>query len=725
MITFQFNRRISDSLIKRLIYQIEAFGHTVTASQVNIVFEKILKIEDGIEGRLAGDIEDYVLLYFSIQAAAMKLKGQKTKLLEIGVLFGASLIISRLALDDIGDKREIIGIDPLDGYYLHDDSGRSSQIDGATKLKIHKERVQKNLNTHACENIRIIQKLSQSSEARKILNQETLFYLFIDGDHTFDGFQKDLENYFPRLQIGGIVAIDNFYDNSWTDVTSVLSERRWFERLKPISFINRTLFCEKVRLPTKDFSFVREFNRKVGEILEFSNSKNQLHDHIKNQSNFINKSYNSLNEDVRKLRIENKSFMDAFKESIKSITSDAVNNLSADTIKLININNKSTNDIAKNVTKIGNLINKSNTQENNSTHKLLSEIESINDSIKNSSEREKASSNSLVKNISKIGNLINKSNTQENNSTHKLLSEIKNINDSIKNSSEREIASSNSLVKNISKIGDLVELSNTQGKDLSDNLLTKIGNLIEKSNTQESNSTNKLLTEIKNIDDSIKNSSEREKASSNSLVKNISKIGDLVELSNTQGKDLSDNLLTKIGTVHASVLDSSKQERETIDVLSKKLAEIDEQIKVRINKQNQTQIESHRDMLSSLSSFGNKMNQKLGSISDNGTLLIEDSTQMKISLQNLRSTISEIHNKFGEEKERRLANENVLLLKIASLEKYEALYMESHMLFRIKLFVKYGFIKWFSKNAKDKYNSLVSLNKALKNSIEIGSVQKE
>ena len=148
------------------------------------------------------------------------------------------------------------------------------------------------------------------------------------------------------------------------------------------------------------------------------------------------------------------------------------------------------------------------------------------------------------------------------------------------------------------------------------------------------------------------------------------------------------------------------------------------QIEDEISNQNQSKIKSHQDLLSTLSSFESKMDQNLGSISDNGSSLIEDSSYIKTSLQDLRATIADIKNHIGDETQRHLENENLLLYKVNSLEKYGALYMESYMLFKIKIFLKYGLIKWFSKPARDKYNSLISLNNTLRNSIEISIEQK-
>ncbi len=49
-------------------------------------------------------------------------------------------------------------------------------------------------------------KMETVEEARKILNGQTVDFLFIDGDHTYEGVKKDFDLYSPLVRQGGIVA---------------------------------------------------------------------------------------------------------------------------------------------------------------------------------------------------------------------------------------------------------------------------------------------------------------------------------------------------------------------------------------------------------------------------------------------------------------------------------------------------------------------------------------
>lgn len=48
-----------------------------------------------------------------------------------------------------------------------------------------------------------------SSTFAKTLDDNSLDFIFIDGDHSYEGFMKDLNNYFNKVKKGGIVSGDD------------------------------------------------------------------------------------------------------------------------------------------------------------------------------------------------------------------------------------------------------------------------------------------------------------------------------------------------------------------------------------------------------------------------------------------------------------------------------------------------------------------------------------
>ena len=122
------------------------------------------------------------------------LKNLKPKIcLEIGTANGGTLFLwCRIAADDA----MIISIDlpggPFGGGYPR------------WKIPIYKSFAKRG------QKIYLIRADSHDqatlSEVRKILRERRIEFLFIDGDHTYEGVKRDFEMYFPLVREGGIVA---------------------------------------------------------------------------------------------------------------------------------------------------------------------------------------------------------------------------------------------------------------------------------------------------------------------------------------------------------------------------------------------------------------------------------------------------------------------------------------------------------------------------------------
>jgi len=53
----------------------------------------------------------------------------------------------------------------------------------------------------------------ESGDAAKILAEESLDFVFIDADHTFDAVLRDLKVWYPKVRRGGIVSGHDWYEN--------------------------------------------------------------------------------------------------------------------------------------------------------------------------------------------------------------------------------------------------------------------------------------------------------------------------------------------------------------------------------------------------------------------------------------------------------------------------------------------------------------------------------
>ena len=54
---------------------------------------------------------------------------------------------------------------------------------------------------------------NKSIDASKTLNDE-IDYIFIDGDHSYEGVKNDIDNWFPKLRSGGVIIM---HDIGWAD----------------------------------------------------------------------------------------------------------------------------------------------------------------------------------------------------------------------------------------------------------------------------------------------------------------------------------------------------------------------------------------------------------------------------------------------------------------------------------------------------------------------------
>jgi|SRR5581483_11101602 len=115
-------------------------------------------------------------------------------LLEIGTCRGGTLcILSRLASPD----GNIISLDLPNGEFGGGYKWFHIPIFKAfpyAKQKLHLLRG----DSHSAE---------MANAVRKILGEEKLDLLFIDGDHTYEGVKKDFEDYSKLVRRGGIIAL--------------------------------------------------------------------------------------------------------------------------------------------------------------------------------------------------------------------------------------------------------------------------------------------------------------------------------------------------------------------------------------------------------------------------------------------------------------------------------------------------------------------------------------
>lgn len=119
-------------------------------------------------------------------------------LVEIGVYKGEST----LELLNNANIKRYVGIDPYEQYqeYEHDDTNQytTDQLYNTVKEKFK-----------GFKQLELIRKYS--SDAVDMFKDNSIDFLFVDGNHSYKYVLEDLEKYYPKVKKGGIISGDDFF----------------------------------------------------------------------------------------------------------------------------------------------------------------------------------------------------------------------------------------------------------------------------------------------------------------------------------------------------------------------------------------------------------------------------------------------------------------------------------------------------------------------------------
>lgn len=172
-------------------------------SKIQAGLDQIVDIEElkGIAETIPGMIRTYSggFLY-----SLCYMQSEKGDVIEIGSWQGRSTAFLGWAVKNSGNGR-LYAIDHFQGnigkeqYYVRKKEDLSDLRQG----------FEFNINELGLSNIVNLLPMSNIKAAQKLGNPEIRF-LFIDGDHTKEGVEKDIELFFPFLVDGAIVIFDDF-----------------------------------------------------------------------------------------------------------------------------------------------------------------------------------------------------------------------------------------------------------------------------------------------------------------------------------------------------------------------------------------------------------------------------------------------------------------------------------------------------------------------------------
>lgn len=114
---------------------------------------------------------------------------------ELGVSYGFNLVHF---LENLPNISKVYAIDP----YMPYDDGPGGYITQEV-IDTVKRLVQINVEEYK-EKVKFI--FLPADDAHQDIQNESLDYIFIDGDHSFDAVRKDMKHYFSKVRAGGIFA---------------------------------------------------------------------------------------------------------------------------------------------------------------------------------------------------------------------------------------------------------------------------------------------------------------------------------------------------------------------------------------------------------------------------------------------------------------------------------------------------------------------------------------
>lgn len=133
---------------------------------------------------------------------------EKPVIVEIGSWMGKSTVIMGTALKSTGKKGTIYCVDPWEATG-DKDYVKALADHGMEPRDLYPTFIQ-NMEKHGLLDI-VVPCRGRSEEAAEWLTLPEIDLLFIDGDHHEDAALLDLQLWVPKVKVGGIVAMHDFY----------------------------------------------------------------------------------------------------------------------------------------------------------------------------------------------------------------------------------------------------------------------------------------------------------------------------------------------------------------------------------------------------------------------------------------------------------------------------------------------------------------------------------
>ena len=186
----------------------------------------VKNIIDKVDGLISQDEGEF------LYNMAKDCKGEKGAIVEIGSYKGRSAICLGKG-SKAGSQVKIYAIDPHKDLPIH-----------ITKVPDTYEVLMSNIQFTGVSDI-VLAIVKTSAEAAKIFN-ETVQFLFIDGNHDYEAVKLDFDLWYPKVINGGIIA---FHDHSRAGPLKVIKNNilSGSKHFADVGIVDSILFARKVR----------------------------------------------------------------------------------------------------------------------------------------------------------------------------------------------------------------------------------------------------------------------------------------------------------------------------------------------------------------------------------------------------------------------------------------------------------------------------------------------
>lgn len=154
-----------------------------------------------------------------------------TRGVEVGVDKGA---FSLQLLSSMPEIKELIGVDPyIDNFGSDHRPGHFDQI-GENRYSEAINNLKEFIQKGKCTIVK-----DYSANASKLLDKESIDFVYIDGDHSLEGIYTDLYSWTPKVKIGGIVAGHDYKDGPKSGIEDYFGEQLPFHVKTVVDYFGR------------------------------------------------------------------------------------------------------------------------------------------------------------------------------------------------------------------------------------------------------------------------------------------------------------------------------------------------------------------------------------------------------------------------------------------------------------------------------------------------------